>query len=76
MIGRPSLSENFAVIALLQVRRWEFAPCLWRWEHQNPLGDELKTPGIQSVGCLMTPDARADKRRSRAAEEVSGSDRG
>lgn len=52
------------------------ATCLWRWRYQNPPGDELKTPGIQSVGCLVTPDARADKTRSRAPEELPGSDRG
>lgn len=32
------------------------AACLWRWRYQNPPGDKLKTPGIQSVGCLVTPD--------------------
>lgn len=64
MAGRQL--ENFKVIALFQVRQWESTTCLWRWKYQNPPGDELQTPGTQSVACLMTPDARADKRRSRS----------
>lgn len=52
------------------------ATCLRRWKYQNPPGDELKTPGIQSAGCLVTPDARADNRWSRGPEKLPGSDRG
>lgn len=75
MIGSPSvgkLHSNFFTPG----EEVGPATCLCRWKYQNPPGVELKIPGLQSVGCLVTPDASADKRRSRVPDELPRSDRG
>lgn len=51
------------------------ATYLWKRKSQNPPADELKKPGVQSVCCLVTPDAGDDKAGSREPEKLLGSDR-
>lgn len=71
MIGSPSVRKLLSN-CFTPGEAVRSATCLWRWKYQNPPGDELKTSGIQSVGCLVTPDAEADKRQSREPESYLG----